>query len=66
MGYVDLLLMHWPGSPANSFETNGPAQGGVHGLRGAARKEVGEALGLSNFTQAHTEEILSYCTVSRY
>lgn len=64
VGYVDLLLVHWPGSPANSLETNKALRKEVYTAFEAlhAKKWV-RALGLSNFTQAHTEEILSYCTV---
>lgn len=64
VGYVDLLLMHWPGSPANTKEVNKFMRQEVW----AAMEEIhakgwARALGLSNFTPEHTQEILQSGTV---
>jgi len=64
VGYVDLLLVHWPGSPENTSETNKILRKEVwSAFEEIHAKKWARAIGVSNHTQAHVEEILSYCTV---
>ena len=65
VAYVDLALLHWP-APMGKARAGGAALSGAElraatwrGLQRAYAEGVARAIGVSNFTTAHLEELLA-------
>jgi diketogulonate reductase-like aldo/keto reductase len=63
LGYVDLLLMHWPGvfGPLSSSDSNFPRKARAaiwHAFCEIADKGAARAIGVSNFTIGHLRQLM--------
>ena len=66
MGYVDLCLLHWPGHPAatDAAQARSYRKEAWSVLEAMLKKGRCRAIGVSNFTQKHLEQLLEDCTVT--
>lgn len=66
IGYVDLVLIHWPGvskTPLESLENAKKRRETWTVMEEFYLKGHFKALGVSNYEQSHLEELLEYCHV---
>jgi diketogulonate reductase-like aldo/keto reductase len=65
MDYVDLYLIHWPGTEAgNNFQRNAELRAeSWRALEKIYTSGKAKAIGVSNYTIHHLEQLLRYCSV---
>eukprot|EP01062_Namystynia_karyoxenos_P074046 TRINITY_DN70872_c0_g1_i1.p1 TRINITY_DN70872_c0_g1~~TRINITY_DN70872_c0_g1_i1.p1 ORF type:complete len:357 (+),score=129.12 TRINITY_DN70872_c0_g1_i1:104-1072(+) len=61
LGYVDLLLIHWPGKHGSKDKALNRARRSIawRSLEALYKKKVARAIGVCNFTRDHMEELLA-------
>lgn len=67
MGYVDLCLLHWPGNPAapdaDALQARLGRKQAWAALEAMLKTGRVRAIGVSNFSKKHLEQLLEDCTV---
>ncbi|KAK9509232.1 hypothetical protein O3M35_006588 [Rhynocoris fuscipes] len=63
VSYLDLYLIHWPGSYLSSKDNQKLRKESWKGLEDLYKDGKLKAIGVSNYTARHIRELLSYCSV---